>query len=687
MFIPDPEAAPLSRLSPARGAIPRRAFSPVSLLGLLLSGVALAGPHAAAQAPSAESGVTWSRDIAPLFQRHCQTCHRPGQIAPMSLLTWEDVRPRARSVARAVADRSMPPWHADPSVGRWKNDPSLSEAEIALVTAWVEAGAPRGDPADLPPPLEFASDWTIGGADGAAAGGPDIVLQPDEPTVLPPDFDDGLIYTTLRAELDRDFWVRAVELLPGNPLVVHHAIVYIVPAGLFGMMERGGEDAAAARAALDFAPDMLITWAPGSGVRRCEPGEGIYIPAGMDIILEIHYFKQSPGEATDLTRVAFELLPGPADKVVERLRVDNETFRIPPGHPAWRVEARGVFEENVEIRSILVHMHLRGRDMDVWLEPPGGGRVPLLRVPDYDFNWQHDYRLAEPLAVAKGTVVRAVAHFDNSAGNPDNPDPSATVGIGYRSDDEMMHAYLSYTVEGGISARQHVIIGDSQARMGLDGEAAARYRLALERNPDYALAHNNLANLIENSGDFEGAIGHLRAALKAAPDMVEARTNLAGCLALTGQTEAAMREYRAVLAGNPKMPGVRFNLGNLHLRAGDFKAAVREYEAERRNAAALTAGAEMLAAARFPREDLAFNFGLALFMDGQFARAAAEMRRAAAENPSDPDVWNLLGKTVASTGDLEAALGHFEKAAALDPAHDEAAANASRVRRMLGRAP
>lgn len=369
-------------------------------------------------------GVTFARDVAPILQANCQSCHRPGEAVPMSLLTYEEVRPWAKSIRDAVESRVMPPWHADAPAGAFHNDRRLSQSDIDTILAWVDQGAPLGNPADLPAPLTFTQGWKI--------GEPDMVFDMPKEMTLEADLVDEYKYVVIPTNLTEDRWIQAAECRPGNVEVVHHIIAFVQEPG---KRERNGLSGG------------LGGYAPGLQPSILPEGEAMFLPAGSSIVLQMHYNKEAGIVATDRSKVGVRFARTP---VVKRLRVDaagNRTFAIPPGDANHEVLATETLMQNVTLRTITPHMHLRGKDMKVWAQLPDGSVKDLVWVPKYDFKWQTAYQFAEPIALPAGTQIFAKAHFDNSTGNPFNPDPNAEVRWGLPTYAEMMFAFYSYTVD------------------------------------------------------------------------------------------------------------------------------------------------------------------------------------------------------------------------------------------------
>ncbi|MEP7270959.1 MAG: thiol-disulfide isomerase [Acidobacteriota bacterium] len=387
----------------------------------------------AAAKKSAPAKATFTRDIAPIFFKNCAECHRAGEIAPMSLMTYQEVRPWAKSIKERVMDGSMPPWSADPKVGHWANDPRLSQKEIDTIVAWVGDGAPKGEDKDLPAAPKFAQGWTI--------GTPDAVIEMPVEYTVPADGTIPYLYYTMPTNFTEDKWISAMEIRPGNRRVVHHVIAYAQEAGAKdtnaggeGDLRRGGRV-------------HLGGITPNKTGIVYDPDTARLIKKGSSIVFQMHY--TTNGEVTtDRTKIGFVFAKEPGKKTLVTGNAINGRFVIPAGDENAEVKATKTFDEDVLITSFMPHMHVRGKDFVYTAVYPDGRSEVLLNVPKYDFNWQHTYIPAKPIALPKGTRLDCVAHFDNSAKNKYNPDPTKAVKWGDQTWEEMMIGWFTYTPAG-----------------------------------------------------------------------------------------------------------------------------------------------------------------------------------------------------------------------------------------------
>lgn len=364
----------------------------------------------------------------------------------MALETYEQTKPYAEAIRSAVEKRTMPPWFAEKGIGKFSNDPSLTEAEIATLRAWAGENAPMGNAADAPPPRKWVERWTI--------PEPDVTMAMTEGVAIPADGEVDYTYEIVPTHFAEGRWVRASEILPGMPENVHHAVVYVRPPGsawlrhapvgkpFTASMLNTEEDR---RDAMWTDSDILLVYAPGSTPDDWPTGMAKYIPAGSDLVFQMHY--TTNGKAgKDESRIGLIFAREPVQRRVLTLQLTNDHFVIPPGVPNYRVAARGTLPNDALLLSFFPHMHLRGKRFEYNIVRADSSMEPLLRV-NYHFHWQMSYRLAEPLALKAGTELQAVAWFDNSKANMHNPDPDAAVRWGEQTSDEMMVGFFDVAVE------------------------------------------------------------------------------------------------------------------------------------------------------------------------------------------------------------------------------------------------
>jgi len=405
-----------------------------------------------APAALAASDVTFDRDVLPILQKNCQSCHRPGEIGPASFLSYESTRPWAKAIKTAVLTRKMPPWFADPKYGHFANDRRLSDRDIQTLTAWVDAGAPEGDPKDKPAPVQWSDGWNIK---------PDVVVGMPKPYAVPAKGTVLYTYFVVPSGFTKDTWVVDAEVRPGNRAVVHHASVHVRPPGSQWMkaakygeayIPPGSGDGPAPPAPVDPNVDQsnewLLGYVPGTQTQSyfdLEHKAAKLIPAGSDIVFEMHYTANGQ-EAVDQTKVGFVLAKEPPQYRLLTVPVFDDSFAIPPGDPNYESHALAEFKQPVQLIYEQPHMHLRGKSMDIHLRYPTGENDTLVSVPRYDFSWQTIYFENKPRTLPAGTRVELTAHWDNSASNKYNPDPSKTIRWGEQSWDEMNFAWVGVVV-------------------------------------------------------------------------------------------------------------------------------------------------------------------------------------------------------------------------------------------------
>jgi Copper type II ascorbate-dependent monooxygenase, C-terminal domain len=432
----------------------------------------------------AADSITFHKDIEPILQNNCQSCHRPGQAGPMSLLSYENVRPWAKAMKNAVVTRKMPPWFADARYGHFANDRSLKQTDIDTIARWADLGAPEGDAKDAPAAVNWPKDgWEIQ---------PDFVVNGPE-FAVPAKPKANVIewtYITVPSGLTEDTWVTSMEIRPSEPSVTHHICVYFKPhlpdtqynTPVWSERSRDEKGLASAEAAGVNGRKL-----PESVLKGAGGVEGCYVPgqftqdyrlfraaklvkAGSDIVFQLHYTPNGK-DVVDRPRVGFTVAKAPAERnyvtIVTSAASDATSFAIPPHAANWEsppMEAE--FLADAELVSMFPHMHMRGKDMSYQLIFPNGETETLLKVPRYDFNWQMGYDVAQPIKIPKGTRILVTAHFDNSANNKFNPDPEQTVYYGDMTWEEMMTPFFSVTVAPGVDTRKVIRVVRGEQKRG-----------------------------------------------------------------------------------------------------------------------------------------------------------------------------------------------------------------------------
>jgi mono/diheme cytochrome c family protein len=429
--------------------------SALRLASALAATLAAGAPALAAGSAANRDVPTYTGGVAAVLHDNCVSCHSPGQVAPMSLRTWDEVRPWAKAILRAVDAGDMPPWDADPGFGPFVNDRSLSAEERDLLVRWAQAGAPRGEgDAPEPPPLP-SSEWTL--------GEPDWVIEFD-PFEVAADGPDRFLQIPVDTGFEEDRWISAIEVLPGEKQVVHHFLLWQANESSTGQ------------------ESLLGGWAAGANQEPLPAGTGRLVKKGRQLIGDFHYHPSGQA-ATDRTRVGIHFADAAeVEKELVNLWILNAEFAIPPGDPDYGASASYVFPQDVRVLSLTPHMHYRGKDMTYTATYPDGREETLLRVSRYDFNWQTGYEFAEPVAIPAGTRIDVEAHWDNSAANPANPDPTKTVTWGTQSTDEMLIGFVDYVVDQGISPQPVSLVLGKLAELA-ETHPGRVWRVDIQREP------------------------------------------------------------------------------------------------------------------------------------------------------------------------------------------------------------
>ncbi len=382
---------------------------------------------------AAEDKVTYNKDIAPLLWKNCASCHRPGQVAPFSLLTYKDAAKRADFLASVARKRRMPPWKPESGYGEFRHERRLSVAEIKLLSRWADDGAPEGDAKDLPPAPKFTSDWQL--------GEPDLVIKMPAPFNVPADGPDIYQCFPVPLPIQEDRQIAAVEFRPGNPRVVHHSLIFLDRSG-YARQRADKEKGPGFRSfgGPGFIPSgALGAWVPGAVTERMPDGLGMECRKGSVLVIQIHYHPDGKQE-TDQSSVGIYFVKKPAQRLFDAVSINSSAIDIPPGAKHHVVKAQTTpLPVDILLLNIGPHMHYLGREVKCWAETPEGKTVPLIWIKDWDFNWQGGYSFAKPIPLPKGTIFKTEGTFDNSADNPLNPNsPPKRVRYGEATTDEML---------------------------------------------------------------------------------------------------------------------------------------------------------------------------------------------------------------------------------------------------------
>jgi hypothetical protein len=396
------------------------------------------------------SPVTFNKEVLPILQKNCQSCHRPGEVAPMSLLTYKDARPWAKSIKAAVVSRRMPPWFADTKVGHFSNQMTLSEADISTLVSWVDGGTVEGDAKDKPAPLTFVDGWNIR---------PDVVVEMAKPFIVPAKGTVEYKYQLVKTNFPEDMWVTAAEMRAGDPKVVHHGKVWVRPPGSHWMEKAIPGESYDNKANKDImgskqmeegsGTDILGKYNPGLGMQEFTvEGAAKFVPKGSDLVFENHYTADGV-ETANVSKLALTLskTPPTSREYYYTSGPSANNLVIPAGDPSAEVVGEvTVNKENIKLVYMQPHMHLLAKDMEIRAVYPTGEMQTLLKAK-WDFNWQQGYELKDPLPLPKGTRLISIVHFDNSANNPWATDPTKEVLWGDQTWEEMSNLFVGLTVD------------------------------------------------------------------------------------------------------------------------------------------------------------------------------------------------------------------------------------------------
>jgi hypothetical protein len=374
-------------------------------------------------AMAAPATPVFSKDVAPILFNHCVECHRAGEVAPMPLTSYAEVRPWAKAIRDRVVARTMPVWLADAHYGSFRNDSRLSQAEIDTIANWVADGAPEGNASDTPTLPKFEEGWRL--------GKPDIIIDMGTDYKVPAEGVVPYKNFIVPSGFTEDKWIAAAEVRPGNRAVVHHVMIYVREP------DKSTE--------VDDFRDLLTAYTPGEPPTNFEPGTAVLVKAGSNFRFQVHYTPD--GKASkDRSSVGLYFAKEPVKYSASTVSAVTTFFRIPPGDPNHEVKSSWTATEDVQLTGLMPHMHFRGKDFKYTITFPDGRQQVLLYVPKYDFNWQLQYDLKDYVKIPKDSRIDCLAHFDNSVNNRFNPDPAQEVTWGDQTWDEMMIGWIIYVV-------------------------------------------------------------------------------------------------------------------------------------------------------------------------------------------------------------------------------------------------
>ena len=602
--------------------LPLKAVLGAAFLG---SGAVASG---AAQPAPAESTPTFAGDIAPLVIEHCAPCHRPGEAGPFPLLTYDDVRRRARQIAEVTASRFMPPWKPEPGFGGpFVGSRRLSDADIALFRRWAQAGMPAGDPRRAPPQPDWPAGWRL--------GTPDVVVTMPEPYTVPADAPDTFRNFVLPIPIERTAFVAGIEFRPGNARVAHHANLRLdrTPSSrqLDALDPAPGYEGPISPQA-HYPDGHFLGWTPGQLPPLAEPGMAWRLEPGSDFVIQLHM--QSTGRPESIrASVGLYFTDDPPARTPTMLRLGRQSIDIPAGEPRYVIRDRFTLPVGAELIGVQPHAHFRATEINGFATFPDGRTEPLIRIADWDFNWQDVYRYRTRPFLPAGTTVAMEYVYDNSAANPRNPDhPPRRVRFGQFSNDEMGDLWLQLLPRSEADRRTLV-----QAFMPkVLNEDIVGYESMLASDPDNAVLHRDVAVLYMTAGRTAAAVRHYRRSLDLDPSSATAHYNLATLLAADGALDEAVTHFRRAVALRPAHGAAHNNLGAVLKALGRLGEATPYFERavalDARNAAAHN------------------NLASALASTGRALDAVRHYRRALALEPDGAEALTSLAWILATAG-------------------------------------
>jgi Flp pilus assembly protein TadD len=612
---------------------------------------------ACSRGASPPAAVTFSKDVAPILFNRCASCHRPGQVAPFSLLSYNDARPRAQDIARVTAARRMPPWLPDVSDPPFLDERRLTMREIEVLGRWARTGAHEGDRAQLPAAPSFPSGWTY--------GAPDLVVDMPTPYLLKPGGHDIYRNVILPVMVPANRYVRAVEFDPGAR-VVHHAVIRIDRTG--ASRQRDAEDPEPGfdgMVATDVQdPDgHFIGWAPGRGPIVAPDGMPWRLDRGADLVVELHLM---PGkEATSVKpKLALYFTDKAPVASPVMLVMGSKAIDIPPGEANYIVEDRYQLPVAVDLLSIYPHAHFLGHEMTVQALLPDGARKRLLHIPEWNFQWQQDYRYMTPVPLPQGTTIVMRYSYDNSEKNRSNPHrPVHRVTWGPQSSDEMGNLGVQVLPRTTADASTLVAsFAEHAARIDVDGA-----EILLKKDPDNAANETLVGSSYLRVGRAPEAIPHLERAVRLDPRSASAENFLGGALLTVGRPTEAVGHFRRAVLLSPGDEHLRFNLARALEAIGDGRGAIR----------ALREALDINANLAEAHEEL----GVLLFQQRQLSDAIAHLTTATRLSPRSATAHSALGGALAQAGRFPEAVAQLEQALAIDPNDSAARQNLARIPR------
>jgi Flp pilus assembly protein TadD len=683
---------------------------PVPAGGLAVAAILFAA--AGCSGGAMDAGPTWARDVAPILHRHCAGCHRPGSTAPFALLSYDDARQRARTIARAVERGVMPPFLPDRSYVDFRDARGLAPSEIDTLVGWARAGAPAGDLDRAPSPPVFA--------DGFELGEPDAIAEMPVAFALPSEGPDLYRNFVVALEVAPGTKIRALELDPGNRAVVHHAAILADASGAARRLDDRDAEPGYDEMVGGSAPGgHFAGWTPGRGANVFEPGMPWVVEEGTDIVLQLHLMPSGRPESVR-AKVGLWFTDDPVVRAPVMVHLLATTLDIPAGAAAYAAADAIELPVAVDAFSVYPHAHFLGRKLRAWAELPGGAVEPLLRIERWSFEWQDEYRYVEPVRLPAGARLRLEVEYDNSEANAANPSqPPRRVLWGPSSHDEMGDVWLQVSpareedravleeavrrhererfregyalrvavdptdaeaharlgiglvqegfhaealphLETALAARPdawdlNYNAGVAMAALGRQAEARARFESALRVDPDDARTHTALGGSLLAEGDLRGALAHYRRAVELRPASADLQSNLGLALQQAGDRTGAETSYREALRLQPAHAMATLNYSGLLSELGRDDEAI--------------AALERLVEHHPDRFEAHVNLARSLARTGRFEDAERHLRRALERRPEGGEILYLLGLVLGRQGRFDEAIAALEAAVRHDPSN------------------
>ncbi len=610
------------------------------LAGFMLVAVSVAAANPAAPAPK----VTFYGNIAPIVYQNCAPCHRPGESAPFSLLSYDDAKRHAAQIADVTRRRFMPPWLPEAGKGDFREERRLTDAQIQLIQDWVAQGAPSGPAEQAPPVPKFTTEWQL--------GPPDLILHVAKPFQLYADGPEIFWNFILPVPIKTTRWVKAIEIRPGNPRVFHHANVILDRSG---SARRNEVQPGAGFPGMDltveehtFDPDgHFLSWKPGSQPVVEPDGMAWRADPGMDLVLNVH-LRPSGKRETVSPEIGLYFTDKPQTKFPMLVELEHDgAIDIPPGDKDFLLTDNFRTPLDLNVLAVYPHAHYLCKLMEGYATLPDGTRKWLIRIPNWDLNWQGVYNFKEPVFLPKGTVISMRYQYDNSADNIRNPNhPPKRVRGGNEALDEMGDFWL-----------QVLPVGDADQRAILQ---AAVTKQRLEKYPDDFVANFDMGDLLLNQDNAAAAVSYFQKAVAAQPSSPLAASELGVALVDASRLPEAREQFKRALQLDPKYTDARYNLASVEATSGEWEAAASDFKE-------VVSEKPENAKARQHLGEVLFLWGDDLAKSGDDNQAVIRYRDALAYRADDPELHTSLGMALARVNQLKEAQSEFEAAVRIDP--------------------